>query len=84
MQKTAGKRAVGLEEDEGCISTHWAGNSEKALDYCKKEEIKGIKFLQSDGAKKQGCFPPLCFCLSLLYTVRIVSHSAMEKDAGIQ
>lgn len=34
------KESGGLELDEGHISARWAGNSEKALGYCKKKQSK--------------------------------------------
>lgn len=76
------KESGGLELDEGHISSHWVGNSEKSPWLLKKEDIKG-KTIPAEGwgqrKKLVLLFFVFLFSFFPLTVVRVVSHSAIEE-----
>lgn len=77
-QETEKRESGGLELDEGCISSHWVGNSEKSPWLLKKrKKSKAENSYRGMGAVKQAC-PPL-HCFFPFAVVGVVGHSVLEE-----
>lgn len=73
------RESGGLELDEGHISFHWVGNSEKKPLVIEKQRNQRRKnSCRAMGAEKQACLPHLFFFFSF-FPPTVVSHSATEE-----
>lgn len=73
-KRRRGRESGGLEMDEGHISSHWAGNSEKSPWLLRNQRQK----IPAEGWGQRN--KPVLLFFVLFYAVfRVVSHSALEK-----